>query len=101
MYENTVLLTVSEVARLLRVSNHTVYYWVSRSEIPHLKVGKHLRFHRDAVLTFFETQTMRGANSGACRPGHGLVASTPKLWSLKSDANLADSSKKGIGNGNR
>ena len=51
------LLTLKEVAELLRVSHKTIYYWVHSSEIPHLKVGRHLRFKEREVIEFFETKT--------------------------------------------
>ncbi len=80
-----VLLTVDELATFLKVSPHTIYYWVGRKELPTIRMGKHLRFDRDGVLAHFRS----------------LAVNSPlQSWSLKSDANLADSSKKGIGNGN-
>jgi excisionase family DNA binding protein len=51
------LLTLKEVACLLQVSPKTVYYWVNRSEIPYVKVGRHLRFNYQGVLDFFAEQT--------------------------------------------
>ena len=85
MNNPTVLLTVEELASFLKVSPHTIYYWVSRSEIPTLRIGKHLRFDRDRVLAHFESQA---------------VSSGFKSWSLTTNRDLAGFSKKGIGNGN-
>ena len=51
------LLTVIETADLLKVSRKTIYYWVSRHEIPFLKVGKHLRFNPIEVVEFFANKT--------------------------------------------
>lgn len=45
-----VLLTVSEVAALLRVEVATIYVWTSKRKIPFRKVGGRLRFDRDEVL---------------------------------------------------
>ncbi len=90
MNSEPILLTVKELAGLLRVSTHTIYYWVSRSEIPYVKVGKHLRFDRNRVLTFFQDQTERGT---CISSSHSLLSSPPS-WSLKTKhADLAYSQK--------
>ena len=43
------LLRAEDVARRLGVSALTVYSWVSRGRIAHLKVGRQVRFDPDAV----------------------------------------------------
>ena len=51
---DTPLLTPCELAAFLNVPRKTIYYWVSRREIPVIRVGpKHLRFDRAAVLRHF------------------------------------------------
>ena len=80
-----VLLTVDELAAFHKVSPHTIYYWVSRSEIPALRLGKHLRFDRDRVLAHFEGKAVNSALQSG---------------SFTTSRDLADSSKKGSGNGN-
>jgi len=57
------LLNLNEMARVLRVSPKTVYYWVTRNEIPDLRVGRHLRFKGQEVIDFFESQSQRNASS--------------------------------------
>jgi excisionase family DNA binding protein len=44
------LLTVAEVAALLRVEVSTLYVWTSKRKIPFRKVGGRLRFDRDEIL---------------------------------------------------
>lgn len=51
------LMNLKELAERLRVSRKTLYYWVSRNEVPYLKIGRHLRFDYQAVLDFFEERT--------------------------------------------
>lgn len=51
------LLTLTEIAALLRVSKKTIYYWVNRNEIPFLRIGRHLRFNPEVVLAFFSLKT--------------------------------------------
>ena len=49
------VLTVSEVARLLRVNRNTVYELFQRREIPGgRKVGRCIRFSRDAVVQWLQ-----------------------------------------------
>lgn len=45
----TRFLTVAEVARMLRVSNMTVYRLISAGELPAVRVGKSYRLRDDDV----------------------------------------------------
>ena len=46
-------LTVKEAARYLGVSPQTVYLWVERKQIPHLRVmGRNIRFLKSDPETF-------------------------------------------------
>ena len=47
--ENPRLLTVSEVATALRVSNMTVYRLVSAGELPALRIGRCVRLRSEDV----------------------------------------------------
>ena len=50
------ILTATEVAGLLRVNRKTLYEAVQRDQIPGVvRVGRVLRFHRDAVLEWIRT----------------------------------------------
>jgi excisionase family DNA binding protein len=49
-------LTVREAARYLGVSSQTVYLWVERKQIPHLRVmGRNIRFLKSELETFRAT----------------------------------------------
>ncbi len=50
----TALLTVAELAELLRVSEKAVYHLVAMRRIPHLKLGRSLRFVREDVDSWLE-----------------------------------------------
>ena len=67
------LLRLSEIALALNVSENTIYYWVSRYEIPFLRIGRHLRFKHDEVLQFFINRTKDRA---PCRGTHRLIEPT-------------------------
>jgi excisionase family DNA binding protein len=66
----TDLLTVGEVASLLRVPASWIYARTadgSVEEIPHLKLGRHLRFRRGEVLAWVEGHH-RGPNTAGSEP---------------------------------
>jgi len=46
------LLTVREVATLLRVSTATIYALAARQELPHLRISNALRFRSEDVDRF-------------------------------------------------
>ena len=49
-------LTVKEAARFLGVSAQTVYLWVERKQIPHLRVmGRNIRFLKSDLVLFRAT----------------------------------------------
>jgi excisionase family DNA binding protein len=46
-------LTVREAAKFLGVSQQTVYLWVERKQIPHLRVmGRNIRFLKSELVLF-------------------------------------------------
>jgi excisionase family DNA binding protein len=50
---NEVPMTVKEAAKFLGVSPQTVYLWVERKQIPHLRVmGRNIRFLRSDLEPF-------------------------------------------------
>jgi excisionase family DNA binding protein len=50
---NEIPLNVREAARFLGVSPQTVYVWVERKQIPHLRVmGRNIRFLKSDLETF-------------------------------------------------
>ncbi len=46
------LLTIQEVAEMLKISVSTLYRWVNKREIPFVKLGGKLRFNEDEIKTF-------------------------------------------------
>jgi excisionase family DNA binding protein len=46
------LLTISEVADLLRVEVSTIYVWTSKRKIPFRKVGGRLRFDYGEIISW-------------------------------------------------
>jgi excisionase family DNA binding protein len=58
------LTDVKGLSERLGVPTATVYYWVSRNEVPYIKVGRHLRFNLVNVIKYFEHRT--GASRLPC-----------------------------------
>ena len=52
------MLTVPEVAEILRVSEYLVYELVRRSEIPHIRVGGRILISRYALAEWIERNTI-------------------------------------------
>ncbi|WP_273993824.1 helix-turn-helix domain-containing protein [Vibrio parahaemolyticus] len=50
------ILTVDECAALLGLSTNQLYKLTSSAEIPYFKLGKHLRFGRQAIMDWVEEQ---------------------------------------------
>ncbi len=49
MSDNIKLLNIKEVSEKLGVSKNTVYDWCAYGRIPHIKVGKFLRFNIEDI----------------------------------------------------
>jgi len=50
-------ISVDGLSEVLQVSTGTIYYWVSRNEIPHVYIGRHIRFSLDEVIKYFRDKT--------------------------------------------
>jgi len=55
------ILDVPAVARLLTVGRNTVYALVARNGIPHRRIGRLIRFHRDAVMRWLNSCWLQDA----------------------------------------
>jgi excisionase family DNA binding protein len=53
------LLTVREVAEILRLSTATVYKLCDRGALPHLRIANALRFLPDEIMAFLAKRTNR------------------------------------------
>lgn len=55
------VLDVPQVASLLGVGRNTIYTLVARNGIPHRRLGKAIRFSRDAVMQWLSSWSSRDA----------------------------------------
>jgi len=51
------LLGTKEAAELLGISRHTLYEWIVRRKIPHLKVGRLVKFRREDLESWLKERT--------------------------------------------
>ena len=66
--EVRVVLTVDELAALLRCNRKTVYAAINRGEIPGVRrLGGAIRIHRDTVLTWLGHGQVRASRSRSSR----------------------------------
>jgi excisionase family DNA binding protein len=64
------ILTVKDVAKLLRASPSTIYSWAEQGLIPSLKINGLLRFSEDEITTWLrdcQQQPVEGYNTLAGR----------------------------------
>jgi len=54
------ILTVPEVAKVLRLGRNTVYECVRTGALPSIKIGRRLLIPKAALLRLLESQALRG-----------------------------------------
>ncbi|MBD3268484.1 helix-turn-helix domain-containing protein [bacterium] len=50
--------TVSDVAQYLGLTDSTIYTWAQQGDIPHIKLGRMVRFRRSDIEKWLESQTV-------------------------------------------
>jgi excisionase family DNA binding protein len=59
------LLNIQQVATYLGLSVHTVYKFVSQRKIPHIKIGKLLKFDRQEIDRWIASHAVKACRSFA------------------------------------
>ena len=54
------LLTPQEIAEVLGVQPSTIYQWTHQGYIPHVKIGKFVRFRENDVAIWVENKIING-----------------------------------------
>lgn len=57
--ESNNLLSISETARYLRISKSTLYRWVHKKQIKHVKIGSRVLFLEKDLLEFLDKNTIQ------------------------------------------
>lgn len=55
------LLSAKEVAEILGVEILTIYDWVYKKKIEHIKIGKLLRFNPETLQNYINNHTQQGS----------------------------------------
>lgn len=58
------IMTAPEVMQLLRISRNSLYEGCARGEIPHVRVGRLLRFSRAALMRWSSSWSLQVAQEG-------------------------------------
>jgi excisionase family DNA binding protein len=74
------LLSVSQVARSLGVSRHTVYVWSAEGRMPMVKLGKRTLFHPDEIERWVSERSFHehGTANLAASPASAEAAETTR-----------------------
>lgn len=75
------LLTIKESAELLRVKVSWLYERTRTNEVPHLKLGKYLRFDQDELLEWARRFRRDGRGRGS-----SLIANRPAEVAMRARA---------------
>ena len=67
--EETLLLTVAEVAEHLRVSSRTVHRLIAAKSLPACRVGRSVRIRRVDLERFLDAESMAPDNTACAGPG--------------------------------
>lgn len=73
------ILTIPEVAELLRVAEKTVYSLAQKGELPAFKVGGQWRFSRNAIESWIAERTRSGLHVG----GPSAALDAPSTMSVQ------------------
>lgn len=56
------LMTPDEIAEMLSVKKSTIYNWTHIGFIPHVKIGRHVRFREADILKWLKKKSVKGRN---------------------------------------
>ncbi|HGS5505102.1 transcriptional regulator [Vibrio parahaemolyticus] len=72
------ILTVDECAALLGLSTNQLYKLTSSAEIPYFKLGKHLRFEHQAIISWVEEQRVSSRHEIEKRAANYIATTSRK-----------------------
>ena len=67
------IMTIEDVAEYLRIPVSSVYKLAQSGKIPATKIGRHWRFYRPTLVSWFTSQTAAGAFFEQNKPGTGKL----------------------------
>jgi excisionase family DNA binding protein len=69
--------TVAQLAKLLQLTEMTIYRMVNRGELPHYRIGRVKRFRSSDVELFLESHREAGNSGGHSKDDHTSTKSAP------------------------
>jgi len=57
-------MTVSQLAKYLQISKHTIYSWIFQGKIPYSKIGRRVRFKREEIVRWSEGKKIEISYAG-------------------------------------
>jgi len=57
------LLTAEDLSKKLKISKATIYRWTHEQYIPHVKMGRAVRFNEKAVAEWLKKQEQKGRSN--------------------------------------
>ena len=76
------LLTAKQLSDILEIKVATVYDWVSRKEIPYVKIGRLIRFKKAEVFRWVDSHTIRPNPSSGRKKQSGRAGILQKEFPL-------------------
>lgn len=64
MSDDDDVLTVEQAMALLKIGRRAIYTAVGRNQIPHRRVGRHIRFSRSALILWLGSWSSQVAQKG-------------------------------------
>lgn len=65
---NNKLLGINECAAYLDVTPDTIYKWISRQKIPHIKLGRLIKFDKEKLDNWLKKKSIRSRSSERLDP---------------------------------
>jgi excisionase family DNA binding protein len=78
MKMNKILIDINELSELLSVKPSTIYWWCSIDFIPHVKLGRLVRFEKEAVLKWLEKNSIKGRRRQVLQDNLGKTEASKK-----------------------
>lgn len=64
------LMNISEVAEYLNMKTATLYSYVEHQQIPHIRLGKLIRFKRQQINTWLDELTVQPREQNQCKESY-------------------------------
>ena len=67
------VMTIEDLSDYLKISKSTLYKLVREGKVPSQKIGRHWRFHKDAIERWLKNDDSRSRSKNQRKKGYGPV----------------------------